>query len=82
MSQEKIDALNAFPIGEMVYYIDGNTVRPAVVIWNNVLKDTILFSLRMADVTNEVIRIVKMQNIGITLFTTEDAANAALQNQN
>lgn len=78
MTQDKITALESFPIGETAYLIREGTIRPVVVVWNIVLKDTILFTVRMADTANNETRIVKMQDIGVKLFTTEELAQAKL----
>ena len=78
MTQDKITALESFPVGGTPYFIRAGVIRPVVVICNIVLKDTILFTIRMADtVTNET-RIVKMQDLGVKLFTTEELAQAKL----
>lgn len=78
MTQDKITALSAFPLGETAYLIREGTIRPVVVVWNIVLKDTVLFTVRMADTANNETRIVKMQDIGVKLFATEEAAQAKL----
>lgn len=78
MTQDKITALSTFPLGETAYLIRDGMVRPVVVVWNTVLKDTVLFTVRMADIVNNEMRIVKMQDIGVKLFTTEELAQAKL----
>ena len=78
MTQDKITALESFPVGGTAYFIRDGVIRPVVVIWNIVLKDTILFTVRMADIMNNETRIVKMQDIGVKLFTTEELAQAKL----
>ncbi len=78
MTQDKITALSTFPVGGTAYLIRDGVIRPVVVIWNMVLKDTILFTIRMADTVNNETRIVKMQDIGVKLFATEEAAQAKL----
>lgn len=78
MTQDKITALESFPVGGTAYFIRDGVIRPVVVIWNMVLKDTILFTIRMADTVNNETRIVKMQDIGVKLFTTEETAQAKL----
>lgn len=78
MTQDKINALTAFPVGGTAYFIKDGVIRPVAVIWNMVLKDTVLFTVRMADITNSETHIVPMQNIGVKLFTTEELAQAKL----
>lgn len=78
MTQDKITALSTFPLGGTAYLIRDGMVRPVVVVWNTVLKDTVLFTVRMADIVNNEMRIVKMQDIGVKLFATEEAAQAKL----
>ena len=78
MTQDKITALSTFPLGGTAYLIRDGVVRPVVVVWNIVLKDTVLFTVRMADIMNNETRIVKMQDIGVKLFTTEELAQAKL----
>lgn len=79
MTQDKITALSTFPLGGTAYLIRNGAIRPVVVVWNIVLKDTILFTVRMADVVTSDMRIVKMQDIGVKLFTTEELAQAKLE---
>ena len=78
MTQEKINALESFPIGVNAYFITNGVIRPVVVGWCVVLKNTVLFTLRMADTVNNETSIVKMQDIGVKLFTTEELAQAKL----
>ena len=78
MTQDKITALSTFPVGGTAYLIRDGAIRPVVVVWNIVLKDTVLFTVRMADIMNNETRIVKMQDIGVKLFATEEAAQAKL----
>lgn len=78
MTQDKLTALSTFPLGGTAYLIRDGMVRPVVVVWNTVLKDTVLFTVRMADIVNNEMRIVKMQDIGVKLFTTEELAQAKL----
>ena len=78
MTQEKLNALESFPIGVNAYFITNGVIRPVVVVWCVVLKNTVLFTLRMADIMNNETRIVKMQDIGVKLFTTEELAQAKL----
>lgn len=81
MTQEKLNALESFPIGANAYFIANGVIRPVVVVWCVVLKDTILFTLRMADTVNNETRIVKMQDIGVKLFLTEEAAQTVLEGE-
>ena len=78
MTQDKITALESFPIGTNAYFITDGVIRPVVVVWCVVLKNTVLFTLRMADTVNNETSIVKMQDIGAKLFTTEELAQAKL----
>lgn len=78
MTQDKLTALSTFPLGGTAYLIRDGMVRPVVVVWNTVLKDTVLFTVRMADIVNNEMRIVKMQDIGVKLFTTEELAQEKL----
>lgn len=78
MTQEKINALESFPIGVNAYFITNGVIRPVVVVWCVVLKNTVLFTLRMADTVNNETSIVKMQDIGVKLFTTEELAQSKL----
>ena len=78
MTQDKINALAVFPVGGTAYFIKDGVIRPVVVIWDMVLKDTVLFTVRMADTVNNETHIVPMQKIGVKLFTTEELAQAKL----
>ena len=72
MTEDRITALTNFAVGNTGFLIENGAVRPIAVVWNTVLKDTILFTVRFTDTTENIVRIVKMQDINTKLFRTEE----------